>query len=131
MNTTLSPNHSPTAGSSSRASVDAHSVSAARGFDADAPVRREPIDELSVHFAGPSEREALSELALRAGLPRPAGPLMVGALGDRVLAAVSVSNREALSEPTASGDAAAAVVAYTVARLQRRPRAPRRAGTAS
>jgi hypothetical protein len=95
-----------------------------------AAVSAEDIDGLVVRLAGPADREPLADLETRAGTPRPAGALMVGAIGDRVLAAVSMSNRRTLSEPTPSGAAAVGAVGYTVAGLRRRG-SVRRAGTSS
>src|SRR5689334_6105777 len=60
----------------------------------------EVLDELVVRIAGRDEADAIADLAARAGGTRPQGALMVGALHDRVLAAVSISSGEALSELT-------------------------------
>jgi hypothetical protein len=79
------------------------------------------IDNLVVRFAGGDEREAVAELASRAGSTQPpAGALMVAALGDQLLAAVSISTGDVVNEPTSAGEAAAAVVRYRVSRLTRR-----------
>jgi hypothetical protein len=90
----------------------------------------EDIEALVVRLAGAADREPLADLETRAGSLRPAGALMVGAIGDRVLAAVSISNRGSLSEPTPSGAAAAGAVGYAVASLRRRGTV-RRTGTSS
>jgi hypothetical protein len=86
-----------------------------------AAVPGDVIDNLVVRVAGADEREAILELARRSGTDRaPTGALMVGALEDRLLAAVSISTGEVVNEPTSSGEAAAAVVRYRVSRLGRR-----------
>src|SRR5207244_3854180 len=85
---------------------------------------REPdelIDRLAVRVAGRDEQESIAELAARAGSARPRGALMVGAIDGSLLAAVSISTGEVVKEPTASGEAAAAVVRCRVAHLGRRP----------
>jgi hypothetical protein len=82
------------------------------------------IANLSVRIAGPGDADALAELAKRAASPRPAGGLMVADAGDRLLAAVSITSGQALSEPTAAGVEAQAVVRYAVARLPGRGRTP-------
>jgi hypothetical protein len=94
------------------------------------PVPAEDIEALVVRLAGAADREPVADLETRAGSPRPAGALMIGAIGDRVLAAVSISNSGSLSEPTPSGAAAAGAVGYAVASLRRR-RTVRRTGTSS
>ena len=80
----------------------------------------EVIDRLVVHIAGQDERESIEDLATRTGSDTPAGALMVGAVDGTPLAAVSIASGEMVSEPTAAGAAAAAVVSYTVSRLGRR-----------
>jgi hypothetical protein len=115
--------------SSNGRSFENNTVTRAFAFNSQA-VAAEDIDALVVRIAGPADRGPLADLETRAGSPRPAGALMVGAIGDRVLAAVSMSNRGALSEPTPSGAAAAGAVGHTVAGLRRR-RTVRRAGTSS
>jgi hypothetical protein len=80
------------------------------------------IDRLVVRVAAPSDRDALAELALRAGVERPQGALMVGELDGRVVAAVPLDGGHAASEPTPVGAAAGAVVRYRVAQLSRRSR---------
>ena len=115
--------------SSNGRSLHNNTVTRALPFNSPA-VASEDIDALVVRIAGPTDREPLADLEMRAGSPRPAGALMVGAIGDRVLAAVSMSNRGALSEPTPSGAAAVGAVGYTVAGLRRRG-SVRRAGTSS
>jgi hypothetical protein len=86
-----------------------------------AEVPQEIIDRLNVRIAGRDEDMAIDELAARAGRPRPEGALIVAAVDGRLLAAASLSNGEALSEPTPSGKAAAAVARYKASRL-RHPR---------
>jgi hypothetical protein len=88
------------------------------------------IEALVVRLAGGVDRVPIADLEARAGSPRPAGALMVGAIGDRVLAATSISNGGSLSEPTPSGAAAAGAVGYAVASLRRRGTV-RRTGTSS
>jgi len=83
-------------------------------------VPSEVIDRLVVHIAGQDERESIEDLATRTGSHTPAGALMVGAVDGTPLAAVSIASGEMVSEPTAAGAAAAAVVSYTVSRLGRR-----------
>ena len=78
------------------------------------------IDQLIVRVAALGDRDALAELALRAGTERPTGALMVGELDGRLVAAVSLGGRQAVTEPTPSGAAAAAVVRYRVAHLSPR-----------
>jgi len=86
------------------------------------------IVNLVVRIAGSDEAEKIDELAARAGgVPRPSGALMLAAVDGTVLAASSMSRREAVNEPTLSGLAARAVVEYTLADLERRGRIPRRA----
>jgi hypothetical protein len=87
------------------------------------PVPQEVIDNLVVRIPARDESKAIAELALRAGASKPAGALMVGALGDRLLAVVSMSDGKVLNEPTPAGEAAAAVVRYTLARRRRQRRA--------
>jgi hypothetical protein len=94
------------------------------------PATAGDIEALVVRLAGPADREPIADLESRAGSSRPTGALMVGAIGDRVLAAVSISNHGSLSEPTPSGAAAAGAVGYAVAGLGRRATV-RRAGTSS
>jgi hypothetical protein len=88
------------------------------------------MEALVVRLAGAVDRGPIADLEARAGSPRPAGALMVGAIGDRVLAATSISNGGSLSEPTPSGAAAAGAVGYAVASLRRRGTV-RRTGTSS
>jgi hypothetical protein len=88
-------------------------------------------DRLIVRVAGRDERDSLENLATRAGSRRPAGALMVGELDGRLLAAVSITNSEALSEPTPGGAVAAAVVRHRVAELGRRRRWRLKVGTPS
>ena len=83
-------------------------------------VPSEVIDRLVVHIAGQDERQSIEDLATRTGSHTPAGALMVGAVDGTPLAAVSIASGEMVSEPTAAGAAAAAVVSYTVSRLGRR-----------
>ena len=89
------------------------------------PVPEQDVDKLVVRLAAADERESISALATRCGSPRPHGAVMVGEVEGRLLAAVALGSREALSEPTPSGEAAAAVVRHRVAELSRRRRAPR------
>jgi hypothetical protein len=77
----------------------------------------ELAENLVVRVAAPEEDAAVCELARRAGSARPAGALMIAAIDDRLLAAVSMSNGETVREPTPLGFAAAAVVRYRLARL--------------
>lgn len=83
------------------------------------------IANVTVRIAGSEDARALAELARRAGSERPAGALMVADAGDRLLAAVSMASGQVLSDPTAAGAEAQAVVRYTLARLVRRNRGPR------
>jgi hypothetical protein len=94
-----------------------------------APVEAvEDIDNLVVRVAGSDDGESIDELAQRAGgAHRPTGALMLAAVDGKILAAASMSRREAVSEPTLSGLAARAVVEYTLANLERRGSLPRRA----
>jgi hypothetical protein len=86
------------------------------------------IENLVVRIAGSDEGEKIDDLAARAGgVRRPSGALMLAAVDGTVLAAASMSRREAVHEPTLSGLAARAVVEYTLADLERRRRIPRRA----
>jgi hypothetical protein len=85
-------------------------------------VLRDVVDKLVVRVAGADDRESVAELAHRVGSPAPSGALMVGAVDGRVLAAVSISTRDTLSEPTPSGAAAVAVARYRVATLAKRNR---------
>ncbi|HEX4564648.1 MAG TPA: hypothetical protein VH115_09355 [Solirubrobacteraceae bacterium] len=86
------------------------------------------IDNLVLRVAGSDDGGSIDELAERAGgARRPAGALMLAAVDGRVLAAASMSRREAVSEPTLSGLAARAVVEYALANLERRGSLPRRA----
>jgi hypothetical protein len=78
------------------------------------------VDALIVRVAALGDRDALAELARRAGCERPAGSLMVGELDGRLVAAVSLGGEQAVTEPTPSGAAAAAVVRYRVAQLSQR-----------
>jgi hypothetical protein len=87
------------------------------------------IDQLIVRVAAPGDREALAELALRAGSERPTGALMVGELDGRLVAAVSLGGPQAVTEPTPCGAAAAAVVRYRVAHLSARRRTQRSIGS--
>ncbi len=80
------------------------------------------VADLVVRIAGNDDREAIAELAARAGSCRPAGALMVADAGDRLLAAVSLTSGETLSEPTSAGSEARAVVCYTLGKLARRRR---------
>jgi hypothetical protein len=80
------------------------------------------VEDLVVRIAGRDDGAAIAELATRAGSARPVGALMVAEAGDRLLAAVSLTSGQALSEPTASGSEAQAVVRYTLGRLARRRR---------
>ncbi len=82
------------------------------------------VDHLEIRIAGPAEGQSIADLATRAGSSRPAGALMVGALDGRLVAAVSMSNGQGISEPTPSGAAAAAVVRYMLADSRRRRRTP-------
>jgi hypothetical protein len=95
------------------------------------PLPKQDIERLVVRVAADDERDSIAELATRAASPPPTGALMVGALDGRLLAAVSISNGHAVSEPTPSGAAAAAVISYRLAALGRRRRPPRKTGTAS
>jgi hypothetical protein len=79
----------------------------------------EVIDRLAVYIAGRDERRSIEELATRAGARRPDGALMVAALDGQLLAAGSLSEGEVVSEPSASGAAAAAIVRYRLASLRR------------
>jgi len=88
----------------------------------------EDIDNLDVRIAGGDDHEHVEALAQRAGVPRPAGGLLVASAGARMLAAASIANRETVSEPTPSGFAAAAVLRHRLAEQARRARSPRRAG---
>jgi len=91
-----------------------------------APV--EDIENLVVRIAGSDDANSIDALAARAGGGRrPHGALMLAAVDGRVLAAASMSRREALSEPNPSGLAARAVVEYTLVNLERRGSLPRRA----
>jgi hypothetical protein len=83
------------------------------------PVPGEVIDNLAVYIAGRDERRSIDELATRAGARRPDGALMVAALDGQPLAAGSISDGEVVSEPSASGAAAAAIVRYRLASLRR------------
>jgi hypothetical protein len=83
------------------------------------------VEDLIVRIAGRDDREAVADLARRAGSSRPVGALMVAEAGDRLLAAVSMASGQALSEPTAAGSEAQAVVRYTLGRLSRRRRTVR------
>jgi hypothetical protein len=86
------------------------------------------LANLVVRIAGADDRDSIDELARRAGNDRPLpGALMLGTVDGRVLAAASMSTHETLSEPTASGAAASAVLEYTLANLERRGRMLRRA----
>jgi len=78
------------------------------------------IDNLAVHIAGADDYDRIADMATRSGATRPQGALMVGSVAGIPLAAVSMSNGDAVKEPTASGAAAAAVVRYTVARMRRK-----------
>lgn len=89
------------------------------------------LNRLEIRLAGPSDREALGELAARSDTPVPAGALMVAASDDSILAAVSTSEGGALIDPTPAGGAAAAVLRYTVGKLHRPHWQPRRKGTPS
>lgn len=130
MNTALTTEHpTPAVTSSNGRSFANNTVSHPLAFSSgSAPA--EDIEALVVRLAGSADREQLADLETRAGSRRPAGALMVGAVGDRVLAAVSISNHGSLSEPTPSGAAAAGAVGYAVAGLGRRATV-RRTGTSS
>ena len=91
-----------------------------------APV--EDIENLVLRIAGSDDADSVDALAARAGGgQRPDGALMLAAVDGRVLAAASMSRREAVSEQNPSGLAARAVVEYTLANLERRGSLPRRA----
>jgi hypothetical protein len=91
-----------------------------------APV--EDIEKLVVRIAGSDDADSIDALAERAGgARRPDGALMLAAVDGRVLAAASLSRREAVNEPNPSGLAARAVVEYTLVNLERRGSLPRRA----
>ena len=79
----------------------------------------ELIENLAVRVAAAGDRESIAELVRRAGSARPSGALMVGAVEQRLLAAVSMSTGEVVREPTPAGEAAAAVVRYRLSRLGR------------
>jgi hypothetical protein len=87
--------------------------------DEETPPSKGVAEQLVVRVAAPSERDSLDELATRAGAVLPRGALMVGAIGNKLMAAVSISDGHVLSEPTTSGAAAAAVVSHRVASLGR------------
>jgi len=94
----------------------------------EAPAPVADIENLVLRIAGSDDDGPIDELAERAGGARPrAGALMLAAVDGKVLAAASMSRREALNEPTLSGVGARAVVEYTLANLERRGSLPRRA----
>jgi hypothetical protein len=94
----------------------------------EAPAPVADIENLVLRIAGADDDGSIDELAERAGGSRPrAGALMLAAVDGKVLAAASMSRREALNEPTLSGVGARAVVEYTLANLERRGSLPRRA----
>jgi hypothetical protein len=79
------------------------------------------MDRVVVRLAGPADQTALSELQSRAGsASRPEGALMVAASDGRLLAAVSMSNRQSLCEPSPAGADAVAAVQLTISELARR-----------
>jgi hypothetical protein len=86
------------------------------------------IDNLVIRLAGADDDESIDELTARAGgSKRPSGALLLAAVDGRVLAAASMSRREAVSEPTLAGVSARAVVEYTLAGRERRRRMQPRA----
>lgn len=94
----------------------------------DGPVPVEDIDNLIVRIAAAADGDSIDQLTSRAGRTRaPAGALMLAAIDGRILAAASMSRREAVSEPTPSGRAASAVIEYTLANRERNRKMPRRA----
>jgi hypothetical protein len=130
MSTALTTEHpTPAVTSSNGRSFANNTVSHALEFSSGS-VPAGDIEGLDVRLAGSADREPLADLETRAGSTRPAGALMVGAIGDRVLAAASISNRGSLSEPTPAGAAAAGAVGYAVAGLRRRVTV-RKTGTSS
>src|SRR2546429_796347 len=84
------------------------------------------VENIVLRVAAPDEEEAVSELARRAGAPRPTGALMVAAIDGRLVAAVSITCGDTVREPSPLRIAAAAVARYRVARLAR-GRGPARA----
>lgn len=108
---------------------NAYSV-ARNGAGVDRTAIDQDIDNLAVRIAVPDDDRPIAELASRAGAARPSGGLLVGSVGERVLAVASIVSRETLSDPTPSGFAAAAVLRYRIADGVRR-RTPRRAGSPS
>jgi hypothetical protein len=127
---TTAPNDVPRPAASATAGAAAVNGAAANGAAAERVAVQVPsagsvpdhvIDNLAVRIAVPEENDTIAQLATRAGSPRPKGALMVGAVDERLLAAVSMSTGEVVKEPTPSGEAAAAVVRYRVSRLGRRP----------
>jgi hypothetical protein len=130
MSTTLITDHpTPAVTSSNGRSFPKSTASHALEFNSGS-LPAGDIEDLVVRLAGPADREPLAELETRAGSRRPAGALMVGAIGDRVLAAASISDRGSLTEPTPAGAAAAGAVGYAVAGLPRRAKVRKR-GTSS
>jgi hypothetical protein len=82
------------------------------------------VEDLVMRIAAPQDREAIAELAARVGSSMPDGALMVGELDGALLAAVSMSTGEAVTEQTVAGAAAAAVIRYRVAHLSPRRSTP-------
>ena len=86
------------------------------------PTLADVLNRLEVRFASRADREALSRLAKRCGDPLPDGGLMIGTVGDRVIAAAPIRGGDVVAEPTPAGAAAAAVASYEVAHIpHRRP----------
>ena len=95
------------------------------------PTTTDILGALELRLAGPGDRGTVAELAKRSGGSVPSGGLMLAVAADRVIAAVSLSTGEAVSEDTPAGSGAVAVLRYTAGHLKPARRRSRRQGSPS